>query len=360
MFARRKPSGALRTSRLPATVIALTALTWHLDAAAQQAPTRGVPPAAAAQPTQVAPSGATAVAPDEARAHFERGLTLANLNDYGGALAEFERSYEMSRRPSVLYNMGSMYQALHRYGDAVRTIERFLHEATTITPQRRAEVERGLARLRSLIGYVVFDGAAPGTTLTVDGEPATLTSISVPFAIGPGRHEIEARAPGRETARVRVVLASGETRHVALVMPAVSSTAGPRSALVGDGRGGASGGRSSRGGGLGPGPFVVALGTSAALGAIAIVLGVRVQGALAEFERLTQEDEPLVSQLASRGATEATVANAMMIGAGVTGAVAIVLLTQTRFVRERPAVALAPTVFVAGTSGGIVGLGGRF
>ncbi len=176
---------------------------------------------ALAQPTPPVPSGPVAGGPTaDARVHFERGLVLFGQQDHLGALAEFQRAYELSHRPSVLFNLGVTYQALHRYPQAAAAIEEYLARADGITPERRAEVEQALQELRGFIAHIRLRVTPIGATVTLDGEAvpsALLSATGVP--VGSGEHTVEVSAPGHNTVRRSVRIASGEIQDLAMDLP---------------------------------------------------------------------------------------------------------------------------------------------
>lgn len=328
----------------------------------------------------------------EARAHFQRGLALLNARNYDGALAEFERSYALNPRPSVLYNIAVTLQALHRYPEAARALERYLQEATNVQPARRAEIEQVLSQLRSLIARVRVTVEPAGATVRLDGRAVGTAPLARPVEVGPGRHVIEAVVPGRPTAREEFTIASGEDRSVFLtVAPAGSqssstaahSTTGPASSALTarlrvrvtppnamvelDGSPIAADrvietaagshsivvraqGRATWQGtvrlepdsqrevtvrlaelsGLPPGFFYAGVGTTAALGVAAAVTGVLTLQARAELDQTPQGD-PSEQEVQARGETLRTVTNVLLVGAGVAAVGSIVLLTQTQF-----------------------------
>lgn len=348
----------------------------------------------------------------EARAHFDRGLTLLNAQNYEGALAEFERSYALNPRPSVLYNIAVTLQALHRYPEAARALERYLQEATNVQPARRAEIEQVLSQLRSLIARVNITVDPAGATVRVDGTVVGTAPLARPVEVGPGRHVIEAVVQGRPPVQEEFTIASGEERSIHLrvapaeaqpsstsVQPATESAPSAPSARLRvrvtppdavvelDGRPIAVGrvvettagshslvvrarGRATWRGivglepdnqrevtvrlvevsGLPPGFFYAGIATTAALGLAAAVTGVLTLQARAEFDRLYQDD-PELNEVVRRGETLRTVTNVLLVGAGVAAVGSVVLLTQTRFA---PAVSTA-TLALAPVSGGAWG-----
>ena len=98
---------------------------------------------------------------EEARALFQAGRYALADGRFEEALRNFRRSYELSGRPELLFNMGSVHEQLQQDARAVRAYERYLAERPD-APNRRS-VERRLELLRSRVD----DAAA-----TPDAEPA--------------------------------------------------------------------------------------------------------------------------------------------------------------------------------------------
>ncbi len=304
--------------------------------------------ATASAQTPVSPAVAT-----EARAHFDRGLTLLGAENYDGALAEFERSYALSPRPSVLYNMGVTLQSLRRYPDAVRALERYLREAGSIPAARRTEVDRVLGQLRSLIAHVTIDAQPAGATIRLDERAIGTAPLAQPVDVGPGSHHLEVWVGGAPVAREDFTIASGESRTVRIagappvasdpmsagtvVVPAVTHptvpTTPPDASTAVDNQASSRGDRPR--GGLSPAFFAAGAAVTGAAGIGAIVTGVLTLGARAEFETL-YADDPRIVAVAQRGETLRTLTNVLLIGTGVFGVASIVLLTQTRFAPSRP------------------------
>lgn len=157
---------------------------------------------------------------------FHRGTELFNVRNFEGALAEFQRSYELSGMPGLLYNLARTYQALGRYPEAARSIERYLHEESSLPPERRAEVEQMLAETRSFIARIDLriEPADARVAVTLDGDQIDDPSRAEGLAVGPGRHVFEASGEGWQTATSSVVLASGDRREVRLTLRRAAET----------------------------------------------------------------------------------------------------------------------------------------
>ncbi len=179
----------------------------------------------AAQPAPAAPKASAGKAPadaslDEARKHFRQGMLMFEDQDWNGALAEFEAAYRLSREPVALYQSGLTLRALHRYPEAIETLERYLaHMAMDprLTPEQRRAVEGTVKEMRSLVAEITVNLAPDGAALTIDGRPAKLTGGKTLLAAGD--HVFEATAPEFQPLRqeIRVVAGVPQTVDVKLV-----------------------------------------------------------------------------------------------------------------------------------------------
>ena len=87
----------------------------------------------------------SAATQDQARAHFEQGLTHYNLAEWDEAITEFKKAYELSHAPGLLYNVA---QAQRLKGDkraAITTYRSYLRLDPYAT--NRAEAEAHVAEL---------------------------------------------------------------------------------------------------------------------------------------------------------------------------------------------------------------------
>lgn len=105
---------------------------------------------AALASAQDAPTGAESAAHDEeARALFEAGRVAFSDGRFEDALTHFERSYELSGRAELLYNIGTSQDRLRREPEAVAAFERYLELVPDA--ENRREVEGRLRVLREEI-----------------------------------------------------------------------------------------------------------------------------------------------------------------------------------------------------------------
>jgi tetratricopeptide (TPR) repeat protein len=112
-------------------------LVWAPHATAQPGGDKSRPPDSAA---------------DDARARelFRRGDRLYDEGDYEGALRAFEKAYELSQRPALLFNLANTYERLGRYEDALKALQKFLPDAGTrevVVKKRIANLEERISEL---------------------------------------------------------------------------------------------------------------------------------------------------------------------------------------------------------------------
>lgn len=126
----------------------------------------------------------------EARSLFEIGRTAFEQGRFDDAYGYFERSYEASGQPDLLYNLGLLCERLGRDEEAVTWFERYL-EARPDAPQA-GDVRRRLEALRARIAAdeASAPSAAPWILLSAAGAVAIAGMI---FAIvsGSAQSEVE-------------------------------------------------------------------------------------------------------------------------------------------------------------------------
>ena len=184
------------------------------------------PPNAAAPPTSTA-APASAAKLGEARLHFQQGVALYKDQNFDAALAEFEGAYAISGEPVVLYDLGLTQKALFRYGEAIETLERYLSDSAArgqaIAKARRAEVEKSVAEMKSLLADVTLVVKPPEATVLVDGRAVTL-GIEGIVKLAAGSHVVEASAPDHVSDKRTVTVVAGTPQTVALALAAVPRT----------------------------------------------------------------------------------------------------------------------------------------
>lgn len=155
----------------------------------------------------------------EAADHYKKGVALFKEGDFASALAEFRAAYQAVPGFEVLYNLGLTERRLFKYGQAVKTLNRYLEEGGKKVPaDRRESVETELSQIRALTSKINVKVEGAPAKVFVDGEELGNSPLADPILLGPGKHTIRATRDGEPEAEETFELASGSTKDVNLVL----------------------------------------------------------------------------------------------------------------------------------------------
>ncbi|MBI2892935.1 MAG: PEGA domain-containing protein [Deltaproteobacteria bacterium] len=155
--------------------------------------------------------------PAEARRHFEQGTALFGAQAYALALAEFDAAYRAKPHPTVLRNIAAAQEALQRFPEAIRTLERYLRDATGREFSREREaVEAHLAVVRNLVGRLTIDVVPEGSAIRIDGQVVGSGPLAEPVELAYGHHVVEASCDGYDAVREEVDVPPGGQARVEL------------------------------------------------------------------------------------------------------------------------------------------------
>ncbi len=277
-----------------------------------------IPPAATATATATTSPPTTPDDPrlTEARERQRRGRALLDGRDFNGALAEFERVYQLldghPRRYMALSNIGRAYQSLAQYDRAIDYYQRYLREAPP-DAEDRATVDAAIHALDDLLGslQITIDGPARAE---VWADNRMLGEAPGSIRLPTGRHLIELRAAGYQPVRREVQLSAHDT------VPLRFRLERPR-------------------GGIAPAVFATGVGvTVATLGAggISGIVALSARGAI-DARRMNPNPEErflVAGEAADRAAvgTPATIADVLFIAGGALaiGTTVLALVTDWR------------------------------
>lgn len=180
-----------------------------------------VPVAASAQEEPPDPRVAEAMERfDDARALFDRG-------DHRAALVEMQRVYELLEGEAnqfvVLYNLGRVYEELHRYDRAIEHYRGYL-EAAGPDAEDRENAQASLSALERFLGTLAISVDAPRAEVWIGEWQVGEAPGRIP--VPAGRHSVELRAPGYESVRVSVDVAARTEVPLAVSMTRLSDLEG--------------------------------------------------------------------------------------------------------------------------------------
>jgi len=173
---------------------------------------------------QPAPAAPTPAATTEARERYQRGVELFDERNYTAAMVEFQRAYELTRNPAVLFNISATHELSGHFVEALDAMHTYERDAPAETvTRRRAEVDAALARLRQRVGTVIIRFEAPGLELRIDGLVRATTEARTGLRVGAGRHRVSLSAPHFQPREEEFDIAGGTT--VTLSEPLVPEAA---------------------------------------------------------------------------------------------------------------------------------------
>ena len=163
-------------------------------------------PAAAQGPTEATRA--------EAAQRYKRGHELYAEENFGAALVEFRKSYELTSEFRVLFNIGQVCFQMQDYVCALEAFERYLKEGgPAVTAQRQQEVAADLEKLRSRVGQVRITASVDGAAVAVDEVARGTTPLAAPLPLNAGRHRISVTKLGKVPVTRIIELAGAEAQE---------------------------------------------------------------------------------------------------------------------------------------------------
>ncbi|WP_437602658.1 PEGA domain-containing protein [Sorangium sp. So ce590] len=159
-------------------------------AVAQPAPAQPAPAAPADKPLAESLTGM-------ARAEHGAGAALFDDGDYAGALARFERAYELSRDHRLLWKTALCQKNLRRYAKMLATLRRMAAEAgAALSARDKQDIADLIQAAGAFVSRLEIVASEPGATVFVDDEPVGTTPLAAPVPIDIGERRIRVSKPG--------------------------------------------------------------------------------------------------------------------------------------------------------------------
>lgn len=181
---------------------------------------------ALAQPSPAAhPADIRAQLPELARKAWDAAKQLAGANDYKGALVEFQRAYQLSHNPRVLYNVGIVEKLLTHYARAQDAWEQELAEGgAQLAPAEAQELKNAISIVQQFVTTIDVTASEPDATLYIDDQSVGKTPFAGPVRIDVGKHALKVGKEGFRDAQQSVEVASGQRKQVAFKLEPLSKT----------------------------------------------------------------------------------------------------------------------------------------
>jgi hypothetical protein len=163
---------------------------------------------------------------DPAKHAWDAAKQLANAADYRGALVEFQRAYELSHNPRVLFNLGVTEKLLTHYARAVDAWDKELREgAGQLSPAELQELKNAITIVQQFVTTIEVSANEEGATLYVDDYAIGKTPFTGPVRIDVGKHVLKLSKDGFVDGIKPVDVASGQMTPVQFRIEPVNKTA---------------------------------------------------------------------------------------------------------------------------------------
>ncbi len=168
-----------------------------------------------------------------ARELFRQGTEDVDAGRYAEALDKFRRVAAVKETPPVRFNIARCEESLGKTGAALADFEAAERDARADPNHASDEVAR-LAHeraeaIRAKVPRLTLAAASPpaGLAVSLDGSKVADGTLGVPLPVDPGKHVVDATAPGRDPFHAEVALAASEAKRVDIELAATQAAAAP-------------------------------------------------------------------------------------------------------------------------------------
>jgi hypothetical protein len=162
------------------------------------------PPAFAEPPAGARGSAAAPIAQSlsgEARAEYDAAVLLYEDGDFNGASLKFQRAYQLSKEPRLLWNAGACEKELRRYARTYALVSRYLSEASPkLTTEEKNEATELLRTIEGLVSHVTVSAEPAGVELLIDDAPIATLPTKEPIVADMGSRRFVFRKAGYKDA----------------------------------------------------------------------------------------------------------------------------------------------------------------
>lgn len=136
---------------------------------------------------------------------------LMDQDKYADALALYQKAFELSADPALLYNQGRALEAMGEYPEALDKLEHFEREAPPALQKKVSGLKEHLADLRNRITTIVVTTNVAGARLLVREKAAGTLEKETKVRARSGPATLEVTAEGYESFKTSMELPGGTT-----------------------------------------------------------------------------------------------------------------------------------------------------
>lgn len=164
----------------------------------------------------------------QAKQLFEHGVEDLEAGRFDKACPAIEQSYKLDPRPGTLFTLAECENKRGRLATALRHYDEYLAAYGALSQEKMAkqgdrekvarEQKAALSARVPELTLALPPNAPAATKVTRDGAAVDRLELGTPMRVDPGDHIVVTQAPGGPPTTVRITLAAGERRGIALVV----------------------------------------------------------------------------------------------------------------------------------------------
>lgn len=157
--------------------------------------------------------------PADERRVWDKARQLYSIGDFEAARAEYQRVYDATKNPRVLYNVAICEKDLKHFRASSEVIHKALASKDKLPAEDVADLEAALKAIEPFITKVEIVANEPGATLLVDGVELGTTPFTGPVTVDAGSHTVKLIKPGfTDVVKEKVTFATERTNRLELEM----------------------------------------------------------------------------------------------------------------------------------------------
>jgi tetratricopeptide (TPR) repeat protein len=169
----------------------------------------------------------------EARNDWDAARELYDAGDYRSALVHFEKAYELSKNPRVLFNVGVCWKDLTQYALAIRVWERALGFRDRLSADDVQKLEFAVSAARPFVSTMKLESDQMGALLSIDGNEIGKTPFVEPIPIDVGRRKVTLSKDGFAVGEKTVDVVQGSQVVLAMKLMPLQKTGSVTIAISG-------------------------------------------------------------------------------------------------------------------------------
>jgi hypothetical protein len=133
---------------------------------------------------------------EEARGDWDAARDLYADKNYSGALVQFQKVYDKTKNPRVLFNVGVCLKNLQRYARAISAWEKELTFRDKLPADEIKQLEQAVETVREYVTTLKVTANEPGATLYIKDEAVGETPFLAPVPIDVGEQKVRLEKKG--------------------------------------------------------------------------------------------------------------------------------------------------------------------